>query len=309
MLTRTLPYLADDLLFLAEVEHACRDLRVPLLFRASERIKLERIERHGTDRGGYSGRRPWRGGKGRLHEEVILATDADDIRRGALDRDYSTSFKKLPAIADPLLLVYDARALTAVGDREYAFSSDPKRALLRVFDVRHVPMPRGWMPSDEGLAYRALVERAGRRVVEVGSWLGRSASYVARVASLTCVDHFSGSSDRYDTSYRETLAAIDVRAAFAAHVRALGAEVRLLVEPSVTAATRFGARSLDLVFLDASHDEAAVRADVEAWRPKIRSGGILAGHDHDDDHPGVVRAVRALDPEVGPGGLYHSVVP
>lgn len=48
---------------------------------------------------------------------------------------------------------------------------------------------------------------------------------------------------------------------------------------STEAATLFTPASLDFVFLDGDHSEAGVRADIEAWRPKIRPGGMLTGHD------------------------------
>lgn len=52
--------------------------------------------------------------------------------------------------------------------------------------------------------------------------------------------------------------------------------------------------SLDFAFIDADHMEATVRKDIEAWRPKIRPGGMLLGH---DVHlPSVRRAVEDLCP-------------
>jgi hypothetical protein len=36
---------------------------------------------------------------------------------------------------------------------------------------------------------------------------------------------------------------------------------------------------LDFVFIDGDHTEAGVEADVRAWSPKIRPGGMLLGHD------------------------------
>lgn len=37
---------------------------------------------------------------------------------------------------------------------------------------------------------------------------------------------------------------------------------------------------LDLVYIDAIHDEFNVTRDIECWLPKIRTGGILCGHDY-----------------------------
>jgi predicted O-methyltransferase YrrM len=48
---------------------------------------------------------------------------------------------------------------------------------------------------------------------------------------------------------------------------------------SVEAAAQFEDGSLDGVFLDGSHIYEDVLADIDAYRPKIRRGGILFGHD------------------------------
>lgn len=37
--------------------------------------------------------------------------------------------------------------------------------------------------------------------------------------------------------------------------------------------------TIDLVFIDASHDYDSVSADINSWHLKVRKGGILCGHD------------------------------
>ncbi len=66
---------------------------------------------------------------------------------------------------------------------------------------------------------------------------------------------------------------------------------------SVEAAARFRESQLDFVYLDARHDYAGVKEDLEAWLPKVRSGGILAGHDYLDgmDHGTEFGVKRAVD--------------
>jgi len=59
--------------------------------------------------------------------------------------------------------------------------------------------------------------------------------------------------------------------------------------------------SLAACFIDGAHDYESVKRDVAAWRSKVRTGGILAGHDI--HAPDVVRAVKEALPEaqlVGP---------
>lgn len=50
--------------------------------------------------------------------------------------------------------------------------------------------------------------------------------------------------------------------------------------------------ALDFAFIDADHSEDSVSRDIAAWLPKVRPGGILAGHDYDNPlHTGVKPAV------------------
>jgi len=55
--------------------------------------------------------------------------------------------------------------------------------------------------------------------------------------------------------------------------------------------------NLDLVFIDANHEYFRVRENILSWLPKVRLGGLLAGHDYDPTIPifsGVKRAVDEL---------------
>lgn len=51
---------------------------------------------------------------------------------------------------------------------------------------------------------------------------------------------------------------------------------------SVDIAKRFTNESLDFVYIDGNHALEFVIADIAAWAPKVRKGGIVAGHDFDD---------------------------
>lgn len=63
---------------------------------------------------------------------------------------------------------------------------------------------------------------------------------------------------------------------------------------SLDAANQVEDGSLDFVFIDADHSYEGCRADIEAWLPKVKHGGLLGGHDYANKaYPGfgVSRAV------------------
>jgi len=49
---------------------------------------------------------------------------------------------------------------------------------------------------------------------------------------------------------------------------------------SAEAARLFPEQYFDLVFIDADHSYDAIKEDIYLWKPLIRKGGILAGHDY-----------------------------
>lgn len=48
---------------------------------------------------------------------------------------------------------------------------------------------------------------------------------------------------------------------------------------SVAASNDVADQSLDFVYIDAAHDYANVKLDIEAWTPKVKIGGIVSGDD------------------------------
>ena len=48
--------------------------------------------------------------------------------------------------------------------------------------------------------------------------------------------------------------------------------------------------SIDLLFVDGSHQYEQVKRDLENYWLKVKTGGILLGHDYDAFYSGVIRA-------------------
>lgn len=66
-----------------------------------------------------------------------------------------------------------------------------------------------------------------------------------------------------------------------------------VLEESLSASKLYADNYFDFVFIDGDHRFDVVMMDIIAWYPKVRKGGILAGHDyyHFTDS-GVVEAVN-----------------
>jgi len=49
---------------------------------------------------------------------------------------------------------------------------------------------------------------------------------------------------------------------------------------------------IDFVYIDGNHRYKYVKLDIELYYPKIRTGGVIGGHDYVADYSGVVKAVQ-----------------
>lgn len=70
--------------------------------------------------------------------------------------------------------------------------------------------------------------------------------------------------------------------AYLAHAQELlkGLDVEFVRKTSIEAAKDFKNLSLDFVYIDAMHDFDNAMMDLISWVPKVKFGGIVAGHDY-----------------------------
>jgi hypothetical protein len=62
-------------------------------------------------------------------------------------------------------------------------------------------------------------------------------------------------------------------------------------------ASLFEDESVDFVFVDGDHSEEGVSRDIEAWWPKLKKTGIMAGHDYNREsvHAAVKKAFNVYE--------------
>ena len=130
--------------------------------------------------------------------------------------------------------------------------------------------------------------------VEVGSWQGKSAAFMAveiinqnKNIKLNCVDTWEGSIEHTNDEIIKQNLLYDT---FLSNIEPVKHIINPIRMASRDAARTFEDNSIDFIFIDAAHDYESVREDIYSWFPKLTPGGIMAGHDK--TWPGVVKAVN-----------------
>lgn len=143
----------------------------------------------------------------------------------------------------------------------------------------------------------------GSVFVEIGSFEGKSAVCLAesifklnKQITLHCVDPFTANpeQDEYDyitanpnclyDKFNENTGFYQKRKIIVPHR-----------DYSNTICNEFADNSVDFVFIDARHEYEFVLEDIRCWYPKLKSGGIMSGHDYRTNNVngyGVDRAVQ-----------------
>jgi MMP 1-O-methyltransferase len=152
----------------------------------------------------------------------------------------------------------------------------------------------GFMPAEEGRALyeAALAVDVPGPLLEIGSWMGKSALYLAAAARQTgrqvvTIDHHRGSEEHQPgweyhdpTLVDPTVGLVDTLPWFRRTIADAGAEdVVVAVVGRSEVVAGLWSTPLALLFLDGSHTEESARRDQDAWVGKLAPGGTLAIHD------------------------------
>ena len=135
----------------------------------------------------------------------------------------------------------------------------------------------------------------GAKFVEIGVWKGGSTAYMGveiynsgKKIEYDAIDTFEGSKEHgvvnglYEEALNNLKPIIDLKI------------VNVIKSHSLEAVDKYEDESLDFCFVDGSHEYEDVKKDILAYLPKVKKGGILAGHDYDKIWDGVIRAVDEI---------------
>lgn len=127
-------------------------------------------------------------------------------------------------------------------------------------------------------------------MAEIGSYRGVSASVFAQYAkTVHCVDPWMLNFDHYHELPYDMLSTAE------GLFDKMAAQHPNIIKHkglSVDIAKEFENESLDMIYIDGDHSEAAVRLDFESWIPKVIQRGIISGHDYCLVHAIIGRPVK-----------------
>jgi predicted O-methyltransferase YrrM len=150
-------------------------------------------------------------------------------------------------------------------------------------DVAHV---EGWMTDAQAkrLWDRAREVPSGGRIVEIGSFRGRSTIVLARAAAagveVVAIDPHGGT----DRGPQEITTTVDQgqqdHEVFLANLAHAGVDDRVCYvrQPSSAAGAEV-AGPIALLYIDGAHRFAPARADIRDWGARVAPGGALLVHD------------------------------
>ena len=141
-----------------------------------------------------------------------------------------------------------------------------------------------WFTYPELYTYMVNKFPTDSHFVEVGTWKGMSAAYMAveiinsgKNIKFDCIDtwDFVPSQTEIPLHMFDNLYEI-----FLQNIKTVKHQINPIKALSWDGAEFYKDNSLDFVFIDAAHDYEYVKKDINAWFPKVKKGGVIAGHDY-----------------------------
>ena len=122
-----------------------------------------------------------------------------------------------------------------------------------------------------------FIEADGKVMVEVGSYMGESASVFAKhVKSITAIDPWVEGYDDNDGASSTNMSKVEE---YFDKTMSNFSNMKKIKMKSLEACKQFDDESLDFVYIDAEHTYEALFNDLKAWTPKVKKDGWICGHD------------------------------
>jgi hypothetical protein len=135
--------------------------------------------------------------------------------------------------------------------------------------------------------------------VEIGIWKGQSVCYAGveihkrgKNIRIDAVDTWEGSPQEHQLMNDPSVVGGTLYDEFIRNIEPIKHIVNPVRMDSILAAATYVDKSLDFVFIDGAHNYESVKADIQAWLPKVKIGGFIGGHDYGNNEPEDVNGVK-----------------
>lgn len=154
------------------------------------------------------------------------------------------------------------------------------------------------LPYGDNMLVYLIKQYNLKSVAEVGVFTGNLTSRVLSscegIEEYHCIDPWKPYPESYDREPREEELTEEYWNNIYQRVVGISKKyscVKIHRCSSLEGIERFDNGSLDIVYIDAIHDYENGKADLEGWRPKIKDGGFLCGHDYAPRFRGLIEAI------------------
>jgi predicted O-methyltransferase YrrM len=198
------------------------------------------------------------------------------------------AFKHWPLVRDVRFAQKCGRFLRGARKRRSDLKWDEFLRIARHFKTDDM----GSFPERGYLFQLASDLPAGAKVIEVGSWMGASTCFIAGglkgAAKIYAVDNFQGLSTcgedaAWYNRHFQSMGKASTLEIFQRNFSELGFAERAepVVSDSLAAAKQLEKMkgTIDFIFIDGDHSYDACKADIAAWAPFVKRGGVIAFHD------------------------------
>ena len=143
--------------------------------------------------------------------------------------------------------------------------------------------------------YTSMVGKFDNAIfVEVGCWEGKSTTFMADKIKKSGRNIKFYAVDIWEDYVQEGLTWSANMNKFLKNIEPLKDYINVIKGDSEEAITQFADKTVDFVFIDGNHQYEFIKKDIECWLPKMKKGGVLAGHD--TQFEGVMKAINELLP-------------
>lgn len=169
-------------------------------------------------------------------------------------------------------------------------------------NIENAKKIEGWMKEEEllWLGYQAMRHK---RILEVGSWMGRSTRSLCDNCPggrITAVDSWDGTPGEHEKllegkhkdwlyfQFRTNMHDVRNLSVYRGQSKAVLAKLDAI------------GKKFDFIFIDGDHSYEGCKSDIKGCLKLLDPGGVISGHDFSSSFPGVVRAVKEAFPKARP---------